>query len=148
MLRQARVGPTNFMDVFDVGVSDEERRFIDTPAEFLVIATYGPDTFAPYLLYDDVARPVGFAALRAPVAPGAPAGLARFLISTGWQRRGLGARHLALLLERAAAEWPASREIVLSVHADAAAAQALYMRAGFRPEGAQGADHVTMRRPL
>ena len=148
MLRQSLVGQTNYQDVFDVGVSDEEKRFIDTPAEFIVIATYGPDKCEPFILYDEDNHPVGFAALRVPTLPGSPVGLSRFLISTEWQRRGFGRRHLALLLEYAAHRWPESKRIVLSVHVDAVAAQKLYANAGFRVKPTPPGDHVCMRRNL
>ena len=80
-------------------------------------------------------------------------GLRGFFIDQHWQRRGLGKRALAALLEDAAQRHTWARLIVLGVSAGNAAAWALYRGAGFVDAGALyddarlGAQHL-LRRPL
>jgi len=130
-LAQEPVSRANYTDVFDVGVSPEQLKFVDTPAEALVIANYGGKHMLPLLLYDDNHAPVGFAMLRL-FQPDDPStiGISRFLISTEHQGRGLGKRHLVQLLAFIQQTYRPTA-IVLSVHNEALAAHTLYKSVGF-----------------
>ena len=66
----------------------------------------------------------------------------RLMVDARFQRRGCGTAALALVLERMRADATRSR-VFLGVHRQAAAAVALYERAGFRFTGQVfGAEHI------
>jgi predicted GNAT family N-acyltransferase len=79
--------------------------------------------------------------------PGGAARVGRMAVARGARRRGVGARLLAALEERARAEGLAVVELHAQVHA-----QAFYARHGYAPEGAPfeeaGIAHVVMRKRL
>lgn len=136
-LPQEPVDHTNYADVFEVGVSPDQLKFVDTPAEALVIANYGGKRMLPLLLYDDNHNPVGFAMLRLfNASDPTTIGISRFLISTEHQGRGLGRRHLAQLIRYIRRQYRPTA-ITLSVHNEAEVARRLYRTVGFEDVAAR-----------
>lgn len=137
------ISSSNYRDLYSVGVSPEQLRFIDPPAEFMLEVAYGPTKIIPFLLYDEQRLPIGFAAIRPPdAAHPNDVALRRFMINTELQNRGYGKRHLQGLIDYIRATYIDAKRVVLSVHIDALAAQSLYRAVGFVPvTGEASGDH-------
>lgn len=142
-MRQAVVDSSNYTDLYAVGVSAQQLKFIDMPAEFMLEVMYGSAKLVPFLLYNEGPHPVGFAALRPPCSEHPDdVALSRFLINTEAQGLGYGKRHLNMLIDYVKNTYPDAARMVLSVHVQALPARAVYCSVGFVEIGEVVDEHV------
>ena len=104
-------------------------------------------TWAPYALYAG-AEMVGFVALAYEPGSAEEYWIFHFFIDQRFQGRGYGALALQRLITLVRQEHPSCATLQLVVHPENHQAQRLYMRAGFRPTGAERWGEPVYQLPL
>ena len=143
----------NWQATLALGVAPEQQRFVADSAPIAAIALAKAYVrpaglvWVPYAFSCGEAM-VGFAELAYQPESTHDYWLFHFFIDQRFQRQGLGARALQLVLRLVRERYAHAQALQLTVHPDNAPAQRLYLRAGFLPTGEVRFDELVYRRTL
>lgn len=129
----------NWQACRDLRVADDQRRFVASTAEYVMLCTYG-GVWHPVTIYADEAM-VGFAMWGVDPAEGS-FWIGGLLIDLAHQRRGYGRAALSALIEMGRAQ--GHRRVALSYASDNPA-RVLYRSLGFVETGEREGDELVAR---
>ena len=135
----------NLSAVLDLQVSVEQRRFVAPNVLSLAQAAVMPEMRPRAVYADDV--PVGFVMYGLDAEENAFC-IDRLMIDAAHQGRGYGCEALRLAVVEIRGEAPARPVVYLSFIPDNAAAEALYRRFGFVPDGREAGGETVFRLDL
>ena len=137
-------------DVLRLAVAPDQQRFVASNAVSLAQALFSPEAWYRAIYLDDKA--VGFVmvydeSLRKAPPPAPQVGIWRFMVDAGYQRQGIGAQALRLVIAHARAK-AASPRLEVSYVPGPGCPEAFYLGAGFRHTGRVDEGEMVLELPL
>ena len=134
MIRVTEIDETNFFDVRDLDVREDQRRFLDSPLGILARGYVYRAQRARVLAVERDGKITGLILIKDMDEEPACYDLQQFMIDQRFQGQGCGAAALRLLLDELRRERK-YKEIEVCVHRENTAALALFEGAGFTDTG-------------